>query len=1218
MPVFFTTPTFARAGVVASFVLTPPGLDLVFNPFFESGIGWTWVNAYLDTSFYEPIDFCHSSIRLNLNAPTAYVTEVTPHPVTPAQVYDLAVDVFSTGWPGEQNIPPTTMPASWTNLGISGPHEPTGTMELEVQFWDATGLTLISTVSVTTQTPTGGLWVTMSGSVTVPAGAAGMTILIVLSGETEQDWWLDNVQLQLQQSAFVPDITIGVLFAQGTMYAPTLPPVLPAAPAPTGGALSLQSWLWYNSSTGFYWSSSSSTPTTAGDAALGWVATNATGIAANSTRRIGSGLPQVITPVGPVTAPLVPPAPNVASATATVAAVTVGAVAYYQFSGTFVNFSDTTNVGQVQVVMENITGTPFDVPIQTFFAPLVAGATVNWLSALMPTPTSGGTLTFKPAFRSSNLIGTVTSPEVNEANLTVTPVAGPSSATPEPVYSVALTEVGPRWLDTADQTTWTTLQLVIEEAITPGSGYALGTRLHVGLSSDNVNWADEGWSTSDRVDEDGTHTYYQTTVTIPNVRVNVMNVTWYARAYAGGTSIDPGWAAAVESAGCVVALIGAPSATGLVSFSASAATDLGPVIDGWFMNVAFTTPGNGDANCWAYQITVQSVNAAGGANPDPTIGTERAFQGGNNNGGAYPWVLDGTYVAAGSAYTYVRFKVYGISRSATATPEWSDPTYAVLQQIAGSATSVSVNFGSDPGTYFGDGVTRGSAGGVRGTAQAISILRDYSFEAVPVGAVGASTVSPWAFAGNVSIVSGGAADGAQYCQLQGPSASAAQTISVRAGESLYVGIYYFSSNTSGSHSFTLTLTFLNSAGATVGSVVTAVTESGFVSGWSLTDTSVAVPATAVKALVTISTGASEPSAGTWGIDAVRIDAVRRAANIALGAGLGNDGAGNTQVKRGAGVTVDGSNNVTLNLGAGVTFSSSLLETALGSGMAFDGSNNVTINVGTGVKLSGGQLQANLGNGLTASGGAITLNLGNGMQISGGALTVNLGSGLSASGGAITLQLGNGITISGGLVTANLGSGLTASGGVITLNLGSGLTISGSVVQTNVSGGLTYSGVSIVIASGGVGPTQIASVNASQINAGTVTVGSGGMTFSGTGGILISGSGNIAVTPGNIAGAYFKATQVGGTGQPAYYVGSTLVIDAGANANFATLDVQGSVRIDASGNVNTNNCNVFGSLNFEGSTSTTANSGAASLPSNPVGFVWVQVFGTAYKMAYYAT
>jgi hypothetical protein len=65
-----------------------------------------------------------------------------------------------------------------------------------------------------------------------------------------------------------PALSAGVLYAQGIRYAPQTPDPGPAPASST-------SYLWYNSTTGFYYNFSG-TPVTAGDAFLGSVVTDAT------------------------------------------------------------------------------------------------------------------------------------------------------------------------------------------------------------------------------------------------------------------------------------------------------------------------------------------------------------------------------------------------------------------------------------------------------------------------------------------------------------------------------------------------------------------------------------------------------------------------------------------------------------------------------------------------------------------------------------------------------------------------------------------------------------------------------------------------------------------------------------------------------------------------------------------------------------------------------
>ncbi len=74
-------------------------------------------------------------------------------------------------------------------------------------------------------------------------------------------------------STLVPGITSGVLFAQGVDCAPTIAPTLGPAPA------NQTSYLFYNSSTGFYYHTGA-VGAQAGDALVGVVTTNATTVVA--------------------------------------------------------------------------------------------------------------------------------------------------------------------------------------------------------------------------------------------------------------------------------------------------------------------------------------------------------------------------------------------------------------------------------------------------------------------------------------------------------------------------------------------------------------------------------------------------------------------------------------------------------------------------------------------------------------------------------------------------------------------------------------------------------------------------------------------------------------------------------------------------------------------------------------------------------------------------
>ena len=966
MPTFFAAPTFARTGVVAGFVLTPPGENLVFNPDFEGGIGWTWVNAFLDTSFYEQVEFVQSSIRLNLGtSPSAYAEEITPHPVTPGQVYDLSVDVLSTGWPGETNTPPTTMPASWTNLLISGPHQPTGTMELQAVFVDGGG-SVVSTVTAASQAPTGGLWVTMAGSATVPAGAVGLRIKVALSGETEEDWWADQVTLQLVGSQFVPVISIGVLFAQGTMYRPSLPPVLPAA------AASQQSWLFYNSGAGFYWHSTNA-PTTSDDAFLGWVVCDADGVVAFSARRLGTGEVEVITPLGPVTPgadAAVVAAPNATAATAGVAAVNIGDVPYYQFSGTVTMPGDTSNLAAVHVVMIDVTGGgSVDHEVYTFRAPLTAAAVLSWKSGLFPTPQGGGALTFTPEFRAENLSGQITTPALDEANLTVNPVA-PVVLAP---HTVTVAEAGgsPRTQDPVTHFTYTILNVTVDELVATAGGLIPGTRLRVAISPDGgTTWEDQGFWTSYRGGTVGGGLYYETVIPIKiNVFAGATN--WIARVYAAGATYDPGWSAALTSGAVSIAGLGLPAATLI-----SVLNVVGGAGGSFPYNVVRTdgtqywsigdfsfndAPALADPYGYFVRVTLQDVDASGAS-----VGPEQAFAGGKVTGlTQHTGRVDGDYGAIGFNYVRsgniagVKARLYVCSALDQTSQSFANGACATLQTGVGSGAGFIIvpvaAAGATPGGLVKatrlDPVTLGrligidpSTGKLQPRVSAASILGDFDFEQTVAGVMSGATSSAWQITGTVEIKNDTTAySGAQYCRLTDASAAVYQVVPVRAGESLYAKIYCRSSNTVGAgHGLLVLFNWQDSSGAVVSSTF-PVNVSGYIASWTLEEGSAVVPAGIVAAQILVITSATEPSGGDWDVDSIDVYEVKRAASLKLGSGMRDDGGGGTAVKYGSGLHDDGSGNAAVKYGSGIHDDGSGNAAAKpGYTMGFDSSGNLIL------------------------------------------------------------------------------------------------------------------------------------------------------------------------------------------------------------------------------------------------------------------------------------
>jgi hypothetical protein len=107
--------------------------------------------------------------------------------------------------------------------------------------------------------------------------AGDVQAAIIAAGTVEA--WVNDRSLSGVMSGFAlstsatltPGLAVGVLYAQGKRYAPASSPNPGAAPA------SSTSYLFYNGVTGFYYNLTGS-PSTAGDAFLGVVTTNASAV----------------------------------------------------------------------------------------------------------------------------------------------------------------------------------------------------------------------------------------------------------------------------------------------------------------------------------------------------------------------------------------------------------------------------------------------------------------------------------------------------------------------------------------------------------------------------------------------------------------------------------------------------------------------------------------------------------------------------------------------------------------------------------------------------------------------------------------------------------------------------------------------------------------------------------------------------------------------------
>lgn len=123
------------------------------------------------------------------------------------------------------------------------------------------------------------------GQIQISTSPVGAPITFASNSLWESPASAANLPIAIASAGFgtgtglTPTLSIGALFAQGVLYQPATAPVLPAAPS------SRFSFLGYNSSTGFYWTTNPA-GNTAGDAVLGWVVTNATDILQASNQNI--------------------------------------------------------------------------------------------------------------------------------------------------------------------------------------------------------------------------------------------------------------------------------------------------------------------------------------------------------------------------------------------------------------------------------------------------------------------------------------------------------------------------------------------------------------------------------------------------------------------------------------------------------------------------------------------------------------------------------------------------------------------------------------------------------------------------------------------------------------------------------------------------------------------------------------------------------------------
>jgi hypothetical protein len=331
VPSYLAAPTFARTGVVAGFLLdqgsglTPTiSLGVLFaqgtmyhpapppDEYNVTGASWTNTQyAVTDAQWFPGIGVSLAPALvelLGLPETTPQTSGSAPNIQLPAIIYTIGHHTIEIGQ--------TVAIAGIVQAGKNGQN---------IQGYNQTGVVIsinATQVAVLYTGPNPGVWENPNfsypspthplGAGNVPTLAAGVATVLIGSNsilpQTLAEVGGINPSGYDQGVVFVFGTTeTAILFSicyppsnaspypgPGTYVPPTgdqspgwveveqTGPTLPAAPA------SAQSWLFYNSTSGFYWAASK-TPTTAGDAFLGWVVTNATQVIAWSSSILGSG-----------------------------------------------------------------------------------------------------------------------------------------------------------------------------------------------------------------------------------------------------------------------------------------------------------------------------------------------------------------------------------------------------------------------------------------------------------------------------------------------------------------------------------------------------------------------------------------------------------------------------------------------------------------------------------------------------------------------------------------------------------------------------------------------------------------------------------------------------------------------------------------------------------------------------------------------------------------
>ncbi len=306
-----TSPNFLRPGVVGGFILSPPELSLPCAFTANS----TWITITPPGSWAPSVGAeCAFTIGdaysgMPLIVGTCFNWRGPWKSGTSYAVGDAMVwfDIYSvlhtylctTAWGGGSSVDYTKFriisfrgafaaSTAYTAGDVVNALDPNGNMQSWVAPTSFTSGATFNYLDWVQALPTNTVLYVVgveSGEIQVSTSPLGQPITFMTGAWFEAPDGTPNLTVQIASEDFgpgtglTPSISIGALFAQGTLYQPATAPVLTAAPA------SQYSYLAYNSTAGFYWTTNPA-GTAAGDAVVGWVVTNSTDLVAASNQDI--------------------------------------------------------------------------------------------------------------------------------------------------------------------------------------------------------------------------------------------------------------------------------------------------------------------------------------------------------------------------------------------------------------------------------------------------------------------------------------------------------------------------------------------------------------------------------------------------------------------------------------------------------------------------------------------------------------------------------------------------------------------------------------------------------------------------------------------------------------------------------------------------------------------------------------------------------------------